>query len=339
MKMANLSAVLKEYSLIETTDFIDLRKPCAKPRELANKLLGAAREAKDRHSEASMLTDLGVVDLREGAFQQGIDRFDQAVALARQLQDPCLESDALTNQALAYLGNGQHQRALAILEQEIVRAQTAGDLYQEKTALDHMGMVHAVVGNNVQALEVYQRALVIAEKVGDREHQADLLWLVAVQHAQLGGRDQAMTFGRMAIDLYQELGNPNAAEFAENLRQYSRGTSSIRLMGNKEVREGQGGYPAPNQQNDHLVATMPPSGPRLLWNVFLAAKSLAKFFASGMKRVTSAIYRERLESCAGCPHHTGVRCKICGCFTNLKAWVPHAKCPIGNWSASVEKTQ
>ena len=306
---------------------------------MANEHLSGARKERDPRREASALIDLGVVDVREGAFQQAIDRFDQAVLLAGQLEDPFLVADALINQALAYLGIGQHERALAILEQEILRAQRASDLYQEKTALDHLGMVHAVIGANVQAMEVYQRALVIAKKVGDREHQADLLWLLAIQYAQLGERYKAMTFGRMAIDLYQELGNPNAAEFADNLRQYSRGTSSIKLMGNKEARERQGEYPAPHQQNEHVVAPTQPSGPRLLWNVFLAAKSLAKFFASGMKRVPSVIYRERLQSCASCPHHTGVRCKICGCFTNLKAWIPHARCPIGNWSASVEKTE
>jgi hypothetical protein len=27
-----------------------------------------------------------------------------------------------------------------------------------------------------------------------------------------------------------------------------------------------------------------------------------------------------------------LRCKICGCFTSLKAWLPHERCPIGNWS-------
>ena len=36
-----------------------------------------------------------------------------------------------------------------------------------------------------------------------------------------------------------------------------------------------------------------------------------------------------IRTCAGCEHHTGVRCKLCGCFTNAKAWLPHEACPLG----------
>jgi tetratricopeptide (TPR) repeat protein len=321
--------------LAESDDLVGVTKPCAKAREQANRLLSAARNAKDRAREAAALTDLGVVHLREGKFQQALDDFDEALVLARQLKDRSLESDVLTNQALALLGSGQLQRAGAILAQEIVHAQENRDLYHEKTALDHSAKVHVALGKNGQALALYQRALAIAKKACDRQHQADILWLIAIQHAQLGQRDQATTIGRMAIDIYADMGNPNTAEFAENLRQYSQGTSSIQLAWNKETGTRPGGhYSGQQQRNGDSIAATQPRGTRLLWNVFLGAKSLAKFFGSGMKRVPQNLYRERLSTCTACPHHTGVRCKVCGCFTSLKAWLPHEQCPIGKWSQS-----
>jgi hypothetical protein len=62
-----------------------------------------------------------------------------------------------------------------------------------------------------------------------------------------------------------------------------------------------------------------------------AAKAMAKFLGSGFKVVPDEVYRKRLQTCAVCEHHTGVRCRLCGCFTNAKAWLPHEDCPIRKW--------
>jgi len=62
-----------------------------------------------------------------------------------------------------------------------------------------------------------------------------------------------------------------------------------------------------------------------------AAKAMGKFLGSGLKTVPRPLYQARLETCATCPHHTGVRCKLCGCFTTVKARLPHEKCPAGKW--------
>ena len=60
-------------------------------------------------------------------------------------------------------------------------------------------------------------------------------------------------------------------------------------------------------------------------------RSLTKFFEAGFRTVSAANHKRRLETCAGCEHHTGVRCKLCGCFTTMKAWMPHENCPINKW--------
>jgi tetratricopeptide (TPR) repeat protein len=308
-----------------TNDFNEI---CGKPRELANQCLEAARKAKDSNKEASALIDLGTVHSGRGEFKEAFERFEQALVLARDLHDRNLESDCYLNLATAYLNSGQALQACDLLERQIAYAQSVGDLYLEKLALDHLGMVYGTRAESGPAIEIFQRALAIAEQTGDRQHQADLQWLLAIQNAQIGLRDQALSFGRDAITLFEELANPDATDFNEKLNQYAEGNSGTELAMPKKEPSALGYYTGTTTAS----ANRSIPGLRMLWGVFMAAKSMATFFTSGMKRVTPAAYEKRLQTCAGCSHHTGVRCKICGCFTSLKAWLPHERCPIGNWS-------
>ena len=61
--------------------------------------------------------------------------------------------------------------------------------------------------------------------------------------------------------------------------------------------------------------------------------SMAKFASSGFKTVDRGSFRVRLEKCLSCEHRQGSRCRVCGCFFDLKARLPHEDCPIGRWTA------
>lgn len=60
-------------------------------------------------------------------------------------------------------------------------------------------------------------------------------------------------------------------------------------------------------------------------------KSLAAFVSDGMKLVDAEEYRRRLSECDACPHRTGQRCGLCGCFVALKAKGRAWQCPDGRW--------
>jgi hypothetical protein len=81
-----------------------------------------------------------------------------------------------------------------------------------------------------------------------------------------------------------------------------------------------------------------PSGPEpqaraagVLRMGFSAAKAAAGFVASGFKTVSREIQQQRLHVCSSCEHHTGLRCRLCGCFTAAKARLPLERCPIDKW--------
>jgi hypothetical protein len=63
------------------------------------------------------------------------------------------------------------------------------------------------------------------------------------------------------------------------------------------------------------------------------ATSMAKFAASGFKTTPQEIHAARVAECDPCKYRDGTRCKLCGCFVDKKAWMPHEDCPIGRWPA------
>jgi hypothetical protein len=60
---------------------------------------------------------------------------------------------------------------------------------------------------------------------------------------------------------------------------------------------------------------------------------MAQFLGSGFKTASPETSAARLAACASCGHHTGLRCRICGCFTAAKARLDHERCPAGKWPA------
>jgi hypothetical protein len=74
-------------------------------------------------------------------------------------------------------------------------------------------------------------------------------------------------------------------------------------------------------------------GPSLLRKALSATKAMANFVGSGFKTTPADVRRQRLQTSAVCEHHTGLRCQICGCFTNVKSRLLHEDCPIGKWPA------
>lgn len=294
------------------------------PDKQAEKLLAGARAAGDRRKEASALADLGVVHLHAGDARGAVTLLEQALASARQLGDRSMESDVLGNLGAAVLAVGQPKRALELLEEQLACARAGGDRFNEKAALQYLGDCYSGLRDPARAIAFYDQALAIARAVGDRYQEPNLLWSLAIQNAQLGQRDQVFAWAQAAIDLWEKLADPRARWFASNLQKYRLGDPDGELAGTAHFGQ-------PVVASAVPVGGQTPTGPGILRMALSAAKSLAKWVGSGFKMVPSEIHKQRLQTCITCEHHTGMRCKICGCFTNAKAWMPQEYCPIGKW--------
>jgi tetratricopeptide (TPR) repeat protein len=288
----------------------DAGLPEIKPLEQAKQLLDAARNAGDCHKQGLPLVDLGIICVQNGKIPQAIELLQRAVAIARKYEDRPLESDAQTNLATALLAAGRPEKAKELLEIELARARVLADRFQEKLVLGHLAAVNAKLRDHEQAILIYQQALAVARELGDERHEADLLWQLAVQHAEIGQRNLAITDGQAAIDRLRNTDNPKAPAFAEALEKYILASAGNQLQVPDAAQE---------------------QGPGLLRMAVSAAKSLVNFAGSGLKVVSRDIYLKRLDACGRCANHTGVRCKLCGCFTSMKARLPHERCPLAMW--------
>jgi tetratricopeptide (TPR) repeat protein len=312
------------------------------PRAAAEQLLAAARGSGDRRREATALTDLGIIHRQEGDAKRAAALLEEALPITRELGDRSGERDVLGQLGMATLVLGQARRALELLEQALLYARAEGDRFAEKAALDHLGLAHSRVRDPARAIPLFTQALTLARDVGDRKHEAELLWYLAIQHAELGQREQALAHAQAAVDFLTATGKPQAAWFAHHLQRYRTGATGAGL--------GETSEPDPAGSPEAFLGSVmssfwaTPAGPQatpqrtmggsgLLRMALSAAKSMARFLGSGFKTATPATQQQRLRTCAACEHHTGVRCRLCGCFTNLKARMAHEECPIGKWPA------
>jgi hypothetical protein len=50
-------------------------------------------------------------------------------------------------------------------------------------------------------------------------------------------------------------------------------------------------------------------------------------------KVSPEIQKERISICRNCDklYKPTEQCKLCGCFMNVKTWMPHIRCPAHKW--------
>ena len=97
-----------------------------------------------------------------------------------------------------------------------------------------------------------------------------------------------------------------------------------------DQRKYAGARPPLSRTEAPNVATPQHPGDSCEW-LLSATTTLATLIAGGMALVPQKKYQDRLAACMECPHHTGVRCRLCGCFTSVKARLAREECPLAKW--------
>ncbi len=314
------------------------------PRAHAEALLAAARGAGDRKKEATALTDLGVIQLNEGDPKSAMASLDMALAITREIGDIVREIDVMGNLGMALLAVRQGESARVLFREELAHARATTNRFAEKVALEHLGIASWSLRDFSGSLAWFDQALALTRELGDRHQEANLLWHQGLQHAELGQRERAIAKAEEAVALFKSLGRPQAAAYGAYLQKYRMNrvdepaaSSATGVTVDRSPQTYLGGSMVASvmagQTNTESPSTQGTSGPGLLRMAMSAAKAAAGFAGSGFKTAPVDIQRKRLQTCGACEHHTGVRCRICGCFTNVKSRLLHENCPIGKWPA------
>ena len=306
------------------------------PSTLAERALAEAIRTGDRSGEVTAMSDLGLALYYQGDAARAGDVLAQGLAKARELGETGLEADTASNLALVACNLGRTRQAFELLAPVLAYTRTAGDRHAETLALERLAEALRSIGDDAGSLARFEEARAIAAELGDRRHEAELLWNSAIQHAALGRKERAIAHAQHAVDLLLNLDHPAAKWYAHHLANYHRadptpllaarvGANLLDFGGTIDASAAMAGHG--NTASSEIEA-----GPNLLRMAFTAAKSMTTFLGSGFRTTPSDAYRGRLEICRACQHHTGVRCRLCGCFTAAKAKLLHERCPVGRWN-------
>ncbi len=308
------------------------------PRAEAEAILIKARQSGARDREAMALTDLAVLALNEGKSQEAIALLEQALPIATELGDRVRQSDVIGSLGMAMLAVRQPQQAYSLFSRVLDQARADRDVLGEKSALERLGLAAWHLRDFNRALDFFEQALARARQVGDRHQEANLLWHQGIQHAELGQRGPAIARAEESIALFRSMGRPQAAAYGAYLQKYRMGLDDEPSLGISAGDRSAGLYLGGATVASVMAGASPEepsraagSGPKLLRMALSATKAMANFAGSGFKTVSPELQHKRLQTCTGCEHYTGVRCRICGCFINVKSRMVHEDCPIGKW--------
>jgi hypothetical protein len=266
------------------------------PRGEIERRLRAARGEGDPRAEMLALFDLGSLDLRGPTPLVALRSLEEALRMACQLDERAVQAEALTAIGEARLAAGEPAQARRPLEQAWAIAYSRQDGHAEALILPNLALVDAASGNMRGALVLLTRTVELAVELGDRVQQARSLWARALAHDALGDRAAASVDAKVSADLLREAGHPEAPWYDEHVRQYDQA-----------------------------------SAPDPLRMALMATQAMTRSIASGLKTAPVEVRRQRSAACASCEHHTGARCRLCGCFTKVKAGMAHERCPLGRW--------
>jgi tetratricopeptide (TPR) repeat protein len=306
-------------------------------RQLAETRLAEARSAGDCHNEAIAGTDLALIELREGRTDRAVELLEEARRATANTGNWALECDVLVNLGYAMIQADQSRRALPILEQALALAREVGDRFAEKLALERLGHAHTGLRDCARALEYFEQALALATATGDRKQQAELLWYMAIQQAEAGRSDWSQAHAQAAVDLLEKAQDPRAAVYADHLRRFSTGSPPAGAAGGSIPPSASQAAPRGELlvvqagASNPVTGQPPQKGPGLLKMALTATTSAVRHAGSGFRNVSEAELRRRLNTCAACEQHTGLRCRVCGCFTTFKTRMAHERCPAGKW--------
>jgi len=179
--------------------------------------LAGYRQVGDRLGEAQALTGIGSVQTRLGRCHDAIDHYRRALALYRQLGNPDGEGWTLTGIGNAHTRLGQPDQATTYHEQALAVFRAIEGPDGTAWSLNGLGEAAHAAGDPAAARTHHTAALAVAPATGGRDQQARAHAGLGRAHHSLGDPARARRNLQHALDLYSELGGPEADQVRADL--------------------------------------------------------------------------------------------------------------------------
>lgn len=190
--------------------------------DLFERAVAIGRDGEDRTSEASGLCGLAEVSAEVGQCQQALDYGRQALNVVRGIGHRGLEGTAMRVLGIAHCGLGEHEPAVRHLVSALRIARSVGEPEEIMAVLNGLATVHASTGDSTKAFQLYHEALTTENEDVYRDAHAHALAGIGDVHAGLGEHDQARDHWQRALEIYRDLGMPQAKTVAANLDRLSQ---------------------------------------------------------------------------------------------------------------------
>jgi DNA-binding SARP family transcriptional activator/tetratricopeptide (TPR) repeat protein len=168
--------------------------------------LSSARQSGDRHGEARVLNNLGIV-LGEQRADDAIGYFEQALAIYRDIGDRRGQAQATNNLAFAYRFLGRHEDAVSALLAALDLQREVGARRGEAIALCNLGESYLDLGQYAEAIARSQEALSVAREVGGVRLEGYARYNLGRAHLELGRTAEAADLLDQALDIHRAAGD------------------------------------------------------------------------------------------------------------------------------------
>jgi tetratricopeptide (TPR) repeat protein/transcriptional regulator with XRE-family HTH domain len=173
--------------------------------------IATAREVGDRWVEADALTRLGRAWNRQGRYAQAAECHQQALAIYQETGERDGHALALIGAGETLLATGQPGQAQASDSAALSLSRQSGDRYLQAYALTGLGEISQRLGQHAQSAEYHQQALALFQAIDAWGGQTEALNGTGEALLATGQRDQscechtaALTLSRQTGDRYQQ---------------------------------------------------------------------------------------------------------------------------------------
>jgi DNA-binding SARP family transcriptional activator/tetratricopeptide (TPR) repeat protein len=179
--------------------------------------LPVLRDAEDQLYEAAALWRIGELNLGRGELGKATDFFEQAMTIDRRIDNPNGVAAEMCSLGEVSVRRGEHQQAISYLRQALGLYRKVGDQHGEaRTLLTLAEALHGAARPAAACAEL-ETALRLAAETGNTYQQARAHRDLAQSHHCAGQDEQARSHWRQALDLYTQLGAPEADQVRSRL--------------------------------------------------------------------------------------------------------------------------
>jgi DNA-binding SARP family transcriptional activator/tetratricopeptide (TPR) repeat protein len=156
--------------------------------------------------EAAATCELGVIYRDSGRLRHAIEYFDRGLKLCRANGWRHGEAVTLRQRGRAYLQMGQLAEANESCANALAINRAMGSRLGQATALGYLGEIVYAQGRLDEAAQYLTGGLPVFQELGDRTNQASTLRALAAVRCDRGATGEAAKLGHAALELAQELG-------------------------------------------------------------------------------------------------------------------------------------